>query len=133
MKRTALSSKQSASGRSHRPVGCSGFALLEVLVAFTILTLFLGVLFQVFSTGVRSARLGEEEGEESGSFNDVYNWRASLEAYEWRDTTSPGELPARPFVVTVEVFWGEDPQRRSVALTSLTLVQDNARGLAENE
>lgn len=155
MKRAALSSKQLAIGRSDQPVGCGGFALLEVLVAFTILTLFLSVLFQVFSTGVRSARLGEEytravllaesklaslgaqddvqEGEESGSFDDVYDWRASLEVYEWRESASPGELPVRPFVASVEVSWGDGEQRRSVALTSLTLVHDTVRGAAERE
>ena len=155
MKRAVLSSKQLAIGRSDRSAGCSGFALLEVLVAFTILTLLLGVLFQVFSNGVRSARLGEEytravilaqsklaslgtednaqEGEESGSFDDVYNWRSSLQVYQWRDSASPDNLPVRPFVATVEVFWGDGEQQRSVALTSLTLVHDAVRGFAERE
>jgi prepilin-type N-terminal cleavage/methylation domain-containing protein len=36
-----------------------GFSLLEVLVAFTILTMLLGALFQVFSNGLRAARAGD--------------------------------------------------------------------------
>ena len=37
-----------------------GFSLLEVLVAFTILSVSLGVLLQIFSTGLRNAALTEE-------------------------------------------------------------------------
>lgn len=153
MKHRALHSEQLVTlGRL--PQG-GGFALLEVLVAFTILTLFLGVLFQVFSTGMRSARLGEEythavllaesklaslgseydiqPGEESGSFDDIYDWRVSLEPYEWRESPSASNLPVRSFVASVEVLWGEGDQRRSVALTSLRLVHDTVRGNSEDE
>ena len=38
---------------------CRGFSLLEVLVAFTILAMLLGALFQVFSGGLHAARAGD--------------------------------------------------------------------------
>lgn len=37
-----------------------GFTLLEILVAFSIFTVSLGVLFQIFSKGTRAAMLGDE-------------------------------------------------------------------------
>ena len=37
-----------------------GFTLIEILVAFTILALFLGAAFEVFSSAVRAAQVGDE-------------------------------------------------------------------------
>lgn len=81
-----------------------GFSLLEVLVAFAILGISLGVVFQIFSTGLRAAKLSEEytqatvlaesklasigvltpykEGVEEGTFNDKYAWRTTILLYE---------------------------------------------------
>lgn len=81
-----------------------GFSLLEVLVAFAILGISIGVIFQIFSTGLRAAKLSEEythatvlaesklagigvatpyeEGVEEGTFNDKYSWRATILPYE---------------------------------------------------
>ncbi|MEZ5584104.1 MAG: type II secretion system protein [Candidatus Competibacteraceae bacterium] len=43
-----------------RPADCRGFSLLEVLVAFAILSLTLGVLLQVFATGLRNTANAED-------------------------------------------------------------------------
>lgn len=81
-----------------------GFSLLEVLVAFAILGISIGVIFQIFSTGLRAAKLSEEytyatvlaesklagigvqtpyeEGVEEGTFNDKYGWRTTILPYE---------------------------------------------------
>src|SRR5260370_22430505 len=37
----------------------AGFTLIEILVAFTVATLLLGALYQVFSTGLRSSASAE--------------------------------------------------------------------------
>jgi general secretion pathway protein I len=133
--------------RPIRPIrrsGCHGFSLLEVLVAFTILAMLLGVLFQVFSGGLRAARAGDsytratviaqsrlaavgvefplEEGTSSGTADGTFHWRVIVRPYV------DGELPAgrgvpRPLRVDVEVFWEEGGGARSLALTSLGLAQ----------
>ena len=87
-----------------------GFSLLEVLVAFSILALSMGVLMQIFSGGLHNvelsghhvkavaiarsllARLGSETpvlaGEQSGEFGDperpaeLYNWQMTQQALE---------------------------------------------------
>jgi len=90
----------------------AGFSLLEVLVAFAILALALGVLLQTFSTGLRNADLsaqysyaallaqsklasvGVEEdlhpGATSGRFDDRYHWRLRVSPYQ-DDAIEPEE------------------------------------------
>jgi general secretion pathway protein I len=126
-----------------------GFTLLEVLVAFTLLALFFGALFQVFAAGLTLTRSGEAQsravllakskleeigadqsigpGSHSGAFdiNDSdgprYRWRAELARYS-EDELGPadrGELV--PYRVALEVTWSADGGRRSVSLSSLVL------------
>ena len=86
------------------PGRARGFSLLEVLVAFVILALALGVIMRVFSQGMsrvgesdayaravtlaqsKLAQLGAdialEEGELSGEGADALRWRVRLSAYE---------------------------------------------------
>ncbi len=81
-----------------------GFTLLEVLVAFAILTLSLGVVMQIFSTGLNNLALGDEysratllaqsrlaalgieeplkAGDESGDFGDGYHWHVTVTPYD---------------------------------------------------
>ena len=87
----------------HDGLRCHGFSLLEVLVAFAILAVSLGVLMQIFSLGLRNvaveegytravllaesklAGLGIEEplqpGETTGSFDDEYRWHVTVQPY----------------------------------------------------
>jgi general secretion pathway protein I len=89
-------------GRHGQP-RCHGFSLLEVLVAFAILAVSLGVLMQIFSVGLRNvaveegytraillaesklAGLGIEEplqpGETTGSFDEEYRWHITVQPY----------------------------------------------------
>jgi general secretion pathway protein I len=119
-----------------------GFSLLEVMVAFTILAMLLGALFQVFSAGMHAARSGDRytratviaqsqlaalgvefplaEGVTSGSTDDAYHWRVIVSSY------TDDELPLtasqlQPLAVDVEVFWEEGGTLRSVSLTSMLL------------
>ncbi|ABA59337.1 type IV pilus modification PilV family protein [Nitrosococcus oceani] len=80
-----------------------GFSLLEVLVAFAILGVALGVLLQIFATGMRATTLSEDytyaaslaetklaaigveapylEGVEEGKFDQKYSWRTTILPY----------------------------------------------------
>ncbi|MEP6702523.1 MAG: prepilin-type N-terminal cleavage/methylation domain-containing protein [Betaproteobacteria bacterium] len=131
--------------RAHR-----GFTLLEILVAFVVLTVGVGILYRTFSTGLSSvdtitgyneaiaiaeAKLGAlglekplAEGEESGTTDDHrYDWRVAVQLY-----TPPGDNPDQPggfispqqmFRATVTVTWNQrGSQKRSVELSTLRMM-----------
>lgn len=125
--------------------GCRqrGFSLLEVLVAFTILALSLGVLLQIFSramtttaTGAdfaraaqlaeaRLARVGFEIPLESGVYEgdpeEGIAWSVRVAPYE-TGTESVAELPVEPYLVVVDVLWrdgGGKPRRLSLSTLRL--------------
>lgn len=113
-----------------------GFSLVEILVAFTILTLFIATTFQVFSTGVRSTTLASEHakaqtvarskleelaassvlapGERSGQVvidggARELRWRATLTEYALpRQEASTSESPPMPLLAVVEVNWDDE-------------------------
>lgn len=119
-----------------------GFSLLEVLVAFVILSISLGVLLQVFATGLRNAgtaddytqatlyaesilaAIGKEtplsEGQHSGPINDRFSWRSTVAPYT-DDMPDPEKTHVRAYRVEVEVFWDGLVQTRSVMLETLRL------------
>ncbi len=121
---------------------CRGFSLLEVLVAFTILTMLLGALFQVFSTGLHAARSGDRytratviaqsrlaalgvedallEGITSGTTDDEYHWRVTVSAYDDDQLPETG-FALQPLVVDVEVFWEEGGAPHTLTLMSMLL------------
>ena len=124
----------------------TGFSLLEVLVAFSILALALGVLLQAFSTGMRGvtqsglysramlvaesklAQAGRDEslyeGEYSGEFDDVFRWRIRVVPYETGDL-DPRKLEVDPVAVRVEVEWDEGDRIPRIALNGLRLLPRN--------
>lgn len=121
---------------------CRGFSLLEVLVAFTILAMLLGALFQVFSAGLHAARSGDrytratviaqsqfaalgvehalQEGITSGTTDDEYHWRVTVRAYHDDQLPETG-LVMQPLAIDVEVFWEEGGAPRTLTLTSMLL------------
>ena len=120
-----------------------GFSLLEVLVAFSILTLSLGVLFSLFSTGLRNTNIAREYshaialaesklaeigvveplemGVQEGDFDDQYRWHIQVIAYPWNEEPAATLQPVVPYQVTVEVIWKSLYRERSVTLTTLRL------------
>lgn len=125
---------------------CRGFALLEVLVAFTILATVMGVLFQIFSSGLNRARLAEEysraaliaestmarlgteeallPGTSSGRVDDTYRWQMTVEPYdEEANAQTPAALGLRPYRITVQIIWGEGSHERVVPFTTVRLLQ----------
>jgi general secretion pathway protein I len=124
-----------------------GFSLLEILIAFSILALSLGILLKIFSAGVDSAVIAEDytaavqigqglmakagietplqQGQESGVENEKYQWLVDISPFEFNpekiDTTS---LTAALFKVKVIVSWGDaNSNDRQIELTSLKLVK----------
>lgn len=123
-----------------------GFSLLEILVAFSILTVSLGIILKIFSTGITTAQVtgdyttavqiaknlldktGNESplkaGEITGSENKFYHWRVTVTPKVF---TSPEldlhDLPVALFDVTARVWWGGENKSddRVVELHTLKL------------
>ena len=123
-----------------------GFSLLEILVAFSILTVSLGIVLKIFSTGITTAQVtgdyttavqiaknlldktGNESplkaGEITGSENKLYQWRVTVSP---KTFTTPEldlhDLPVALFDVTARVWWsGENKSdARVVELHTLKL------------
>jgi general secretion pathway protein I len=124
-----------------------GFSLLEILIAFSILALSLGILLKIFSAGVNTAVIAEDytaatqiaqslmaktglenplqTDQASGLENEKYHWLVEVSPFEFNpenvDTTA---LTAVLFKVKVIVSWGDDNANdRQVELTTLKLIK----------
>jgi general secretion pathway protein I len=122
-------------------MGPRGFSLLEVMVAFAILALTLGLLIQVFSRAMnatalsatysRAATLAEARlnavgidiplapGAYGGEPEDGLAWQVLIEPYDAVDTD--WELPAQPYRITAVVSWDTAGGERQVTLSTLRL------------
>ncbi|MGZ8136445.1 MAG: type IV pilus modification PilV family protein [Methylococcaceae bacterium] len=123
-----------------------GFSLLEILIAFSILALSLGILLKIFSSGVNTAVVAEEytvavqiaeslmaktgietplQAEEiSGLENEKYHWQISISPFEFNpDNVDVNAITVALFKVNVTVTWGfEEGNERRINLTTLRLV-----------
>ena len=124
-----------------------GFSLLEIVIAFSILALSLGILLKIFSGGVNTAMVSEDytaavqlaeglmtrtgtesslrEGEESGKENDKYDWLVVVSPYFF-DSASNEASPAdiALFKVKVIVSWQVNQlHNRRFELTTIKMVK----------
>jgi general secretion pathway protein I len=117
-----------------------GFSLLEVVVAFAILALILGLLIQVFSRAItttalsgdysRAATLAEERlnavgteipleiGSYQGETDGGFAWRVDIDLYEPLDVSWEPTIDA--FLVVALASWGGEPGRR-IRLSTLRI------------
>jgi general secretion pathway protein I len=107
-----------------------GFSLLEILVAFAIMAIALGMLLSIFSSGLRNATVSEDytaavqiaeamiakpgveaplqAGQTNGVVNDKYRWELTVAPFELTtEAVDTQAIPARLFMVTAIVRWGE--------------------------
>ena len=128
----------------------AGFSLLEVLVAFVILTMTFTVLFKIFSTGTRNifvsadyskaVMLAESQlaasgisetlelGEEWGEWGERFRWHRLIKEYQPWDEEKALRTPVSSYLVTVEVHWGPEGEKRHVTLSSVRLKGRNGGG-----
>jgi general secretion pathway protein I len=117
--------------------------LIEVLVAFVVLSMTLAVIMQIFSGGMRNARLagaysyalilaesqlaaaGVEQplsvGQSSGQTGPDLTWRTTVELFDDGGAAERLLLPTRLYQVRAQVSWNEGGRERQVQLTSLRL------------
>ncbi len=127
-----------------------GFSLLEVLVAFTLFSVALGVMMQIFSRGVNGASLADhyakaamyaesklaamgleealKEGTTSGKFDDDYAWQVTVKPYV---DPAPRDQQALDFekqhfsqlyeIETRVTFASDDRKERVVTLSTLQI------------
>ena len=118
-----------------------GFSLLEILVAFSIMAISLGILLKIFSSGVNTAVIAEEYtiatqiaeslmaktgveeplavGETSGTEAEKYHWRVSVENI-LNPAGDDEEEVVELMAVQVTVQWGDDDRNaRNVELNTV--------------
>lgn len=122
---------------------CRGMTLIEVLVAFIVLSLTMAVIMQIFSGGMRNARMagsysravflaesrlaaaGLEKpllaGDDSGQVGPDLHWRVTVIPLEDDGSTNRQLMPVRLYQVRAQVSWGEDGREHQVELNSLRL------------
>jgi general secretion pathway protein I len=128
-----------------------GFTLLEVIVAFTILALVFGALFEVFAGGLAAssnveaqsraillaqsnlAEISADDSFASGATSGVfdvnaareygpsYRWRASFTRYGEDELGPTDRATVVPYTASVEVSWEERGREWRVELQSMVL------------
>ncbi|WP_040844572.1 type IV pilus modification PilV family protein [Thiorhodococcus drewsii] len=119
-----------------------GFSLLEVLVAFAILAISLGVLMQIFSRSTltavttsqysQAASLAESllqdvgidipltEGATSDRSEDGFDWEVTIVRVEFNEDAFL-DPPATPYRVNATVLWNDAGRARHLTLSTLRL------------
>lgn len=118
-----------------------GFSLLEVLVAFVMLSLALSVLMRIFSGGTHNAALASDysravllaetrlavagietplqEGISAGSADEKFRWQTSVHMQPAIAETPSILSPVGLFEVEAKVMWNDGSKERIVALNTM--------------
>ena len=145
-----MSSEQGAEGMviRHGPGGFSvsnkGFTLIEILVAISILSISLVVIFQLFSGGLKASRLSDEytkgifhakekmeeillstdfaEEETEGEFGDSFRWKSAIVRIGQAEDEG-AKLPFNTFNIQVDVIWYEGNREKHFAISTMKVVE----------
>ncbi len=128
-----------------------GFTLLELLVAFVILSVAVATLLHAFGQSLRNTALAEDytlatlhaqsllaqvgveppltEGVYEGAFDPQFAWQVTIERYV--DPEAPADIETLGFAVNlyqveVRVSWADGSQIRQIELQTLRLAWEEA-------
>ncbi|MBW2708407.1 MAG: type II secretion system protein [Deltaproteobacteria bacterium] len=129
--------------RSH-----SGFVLIEILVAISVLAISLVVILQLFSGGLKTRKLSEEyargvfharekmaeiqmvpdlsEGDLQGEFEDAYQWRAVITRVVPEEAEE--NLPVDLLNIQVNITWREGAKEKSFVVSTLRAAKKETDG-----
>ena len=120
-----------------------GFALIEILVAVSVLAISLVVILQLFSGGLKARKLSEEyargifharekmaeiqlspdlsEGDAQGEFEDAYQWRAVITRIVPEEAEE--NLPVDLLNIKVNITWREGEKEKDFTVNTLKVVK----------
>ena len=120
-----------------------GFALIEILVAVSVLAISLVVILQLFSGGLKSRKLSEEyargvfharekmaeillepglsEREAEGQFEDEYQWQAVITRVASDEDEE--KMPVDLLNVTVSITWRDGEKEKSFSIDTLKVAE----------
>jgi general secretion pathway protein I len=120
-----------------------GMTLMEVLVAFVVLSLTMAVILNIFSGGMRNSRLTDSysravflaqsrlaavgvespltPGEENGRIGTTLQWRTSVTRVDDGGEADRLLMPVRQYQVRAQVTWQEDGRDKQIELSSVRL------------
>lgn len=123
-----------------------GFTLLEVLVAFLILSLSMSVLMRIVSQSLRALESAEQHqvalqlaesklvevlaqlrwnslGKDEGRLSGRYRWKSQVERYEFPNQEHGESYSVSPWLVQVTVSWGQRANDQ-VSLSTIRLMRE---------
>ncbi|MCF8129972.1 MAG: hypothetical protein K9N10_15790 [Deltaproteobacteria bacterium] len=120
--------------------GAGGFALIEILVAVSVLAISLVVILQLFSGGLKSRQLSEQyargviharekmaemlidpglsEGDTQGEFKDGYQWQAIITRLA---SNEEEKLPVNLLNVELRITWRDGEKAKTYSIDTLRL------------
>lgn len=120
-----------------------GFTLIETLVAMMLLAISLAVILQLFSGGLKSAKVADdytrgvffarekmeeylliedlEEGTFDGKFDETYRWQVDIKFIEPKDEERV--LPVDLYQLDVVVSWPVGGQEKKIQISTLKITE----------
>lgn len=126
------------------PQSKPGFTLIEILVAISILAIAMTVILQLFSGGLKSARISNvytqaifharekmdeslldslySDGMEEGVFDDGYQWKSEVTRVEL-DEEEQEKLPYYLYNINIKIIWDMGRSEKVFEVSTLRIVE----------